>query len=520
MGDAHTRPLGAQQKAQTLALADLRTVKWVASQTLVKEAYNVGKPRYLALKQAAIVGWVVVFYEMVLVWWWTFAHNLPWPAPVLAGLTQLDLMVVRLLDFTQQRLEWWWDAWGVRLMWIRETLLARLDRYITIIDRYLLRVQDVLAAILTLLITPLSIVFEYLNVTPKVVQKPGRANDDQGQGRAVGGAHDDDGDEDEEWGDDNLSDASTDSKLLLKNDPQGQSYNRLHTTIMAEGRLREAMYHRVKKELHLMRKNSIRFSYGIVTYARRMVPPRMYPYGESFLAYCQKWARELELWELAAPVQEAWSSDKHFLGKVLALARALCVAYLAFLLRLAKGKKSRRTRSMRSESFRRRTQNLTCGNSSLPLSPSALQQSSEPTPSHPLGVVPPAGLQEAAPKEDEDSDDSHPENNVLISKENPTSRADADRTILPIDEEEESDEDSKGKKDPDHDISEDSIASLDEGGKDSGFSDKRSEDEDHGGLPERPPLKKEVTIAAESSPPLHKHKFKFNRGKKNLSATY
>ncbi|TOF86837.1 hypothetical protein CGJ15_25100 [Vibrio parahaemolyticus] len=107
MADAQARPQGQQhQQGQKLALAELRTVKWVASQPLVKEAFTVVKPRYISLKQVAILGWFIVFYEMVFVWWWTFAHNLPWPGLMLSMLDQTDSLLVRLLDFAQQRLEW------------------------------------------------------------------------------------------------------------------------------------------------------------------------------------------------------------------------------------------------------------------------------------------------------------------------------------------------------------------------------------------------------------------------------
>ncbi|XP_069954669.1 uncharacterized protein [Cherax quadricarinatus] len=492
MADAQARPQGQQhQQGQKLALAELRTVKWVASQPLVKEAFTVVKPRYISLKQVAILGWFIVFYEMVFVWWWTFAHNLPWPGLMLSMLDQTDSLLVRLLDFAQQRLEWWWDAWGVRLMWLRETFLAKLDQYITLIDTFLLRVQDILATIIAFLIKPIRITFEYFNASSKK-RTSARGREDglaESPGRGVA-SNDDDDDDTEEW-DDYPSDASSGSQRLLKNDPQGQSYNiRLHTKT-AEERLRAAMYHRVKKELRLMRKNSIRFSYGIVNYARQMVQPRVRPYAESFQAYCQKWAKAYEIPELMAPLQEEWSSDKHLLAKVVALARALCVVYLGFLLRLVKGKKSRRTRSMRSESLRRRTQNLSCSGSSLPLSPSALQQSSEPTPSPHLEVQ--VSLPEPALKQDEeDSGDSRPKNST--SEQNPPVGIDSDRMISPINEEDESDED-LGKKENDNDISEGSVVSVDDGGKDSGFSDKKSEDED--GVPVKH-VKKEVTMSPQT----------------------
>ncbi|XP_042231671.1 uncharacterized protein LOC121872724 isoform X2 [Homarus americanus] len=502
-----------QQQGARLAIAELRTVKWVASQPLVKQVYDAAKPRYLTLKQAAIIGWFIILYEVILVWWWTFIHNLPLPVMVLSLLQQADSLTVRVLDFSQQRLEWWWDASGVRLMWLRESFLVKLDKYITFIDGYLLRLQDIFAPFFTILITPIRIIYEYLNVNPKSTSRPlvsGKA-DSLRQGMAMEGEKY--GDEEyEDWGEDYLSDASTDSKRLLKNDPQGQSYNRLRTTVTAEGKLRAAMYHRVKKELGLMRKNSIRFSCGIVNYARQMMEPRMRPYAESFQVSCQKWAREYEITDMTAPLQEEWNSDKRFLAKALALARALCVVYLAFLLRLVKGKKNRRTRSMRSESLRRRAQNMTCNNSSHPLSPSALQQSSEPTPSPPLEV--PASLQEPALREEEeDLDDSPSKNNALANKKTPAYNADSDRTISPI-EEELSDVDVTNKKENDHDASEGSITSFDESSKDSGFSDKKSEDEDPV-LVKQP--KKGVTIMTPTSPGQTKNKNKKIGDKKLFS---
>ncbi|MPC21610.1 hypothetical protein E2C01_014600 [Portunus trituberculatus] len=222
----------------------------------------------------------------------------------------------------------------------------------------------------------------------------------------------------------------------------GVSYGRQCTTAMAEGKFRQAMYHRVKKELRVMRKNSIRFSYGIVTYAKQMVEPRMRPYADSFQVSYQKWAREYEIQEMMRPLQEEWNTTRPPIAKMLSLAQALCVVCLAFLLRLAKGKKSRRTRSMRSESLRRRAQNLACtNNSQLSLSPTALQQSSEPTPSHPLVV--PESLQARALKEDdEDLDGSPAKDSALGSEDNRSDVIDSDHTISPIDEEHDTEEDS------------------------------------------------------------------------------
>ncbi|XP_071542163.1 uncharacterized protein [Panulirus ornatus] len=381
---SEAQPRTQQPQGKRLALADLRSVRWVASQPPVQDVYNAAKPRYLTLKQVAMVGWFIVINEMVLVWWWTFLHNLPWPQPALSLLDWTDTMTLRFLDYTQQRLEW-----------------------------------------------------ERATSRPR-----GEGKDDSLRRGATleGDVYEDEDTED--GGEDYLSESSTDSKRLLKNDSQGLSYNRLRTTGTAEGRLREAMYHRVKRELQIMRKNSIRISCGIVNYGRQMVEPYMRPYAESFLVYYQKWAREHEIPDWMTPLQEVWNSERRFLAKAIALVRALFVVYLAFLLRLVKGKKSRRTRSMRSESLRRRAQNLTCGgssSSSLPLSPSALQQSSEPTPSPPLAV--PASLQDPALKDDEeDLDGSQAKDSAIGSEGNHSDNLDSDHPIAPIDEGDESEE--------------------------------------------------------------------------------
>ena len=97
---------------------------------------------------------------------------------------------------------------------------------------------------------------------------------------------------------------------------------------------------------------------------------------------------------------------------------------------------------MRSESLRRRAQNLACtNNSQLSLSPTALQQSSEPTPSHPLVV--PESLQARALKEDdEDLDGSPAKDSALGSEDNRSDVLDSDHTISPIDEEHDTEEDS------------------------------------------------------------------------------
>nr|XP_027225831.1 uncharacterized protein LOC113817909 [Penaeus vannamei] len=133
---------------------------------------------------------------------------------------------------------------------------------------------------------------------------------------------------------------------------------------------------------------------------------------------------------------------RSFPGKILTLARTLCAAFLAFLLRLTRGKRSKRTRSMRTESLRRRAQNLTCSSTPLPLSPSALQQSSEPAPLPQLEV--PVTLQQAALKEEEeDLDASQAKDSALGSEDNHSDAPDSDHAFSPIEESEEHDSEAK-----------------------------------------------------------------------------
>ncbi|XP_050712789.1 uncharacterized protein LOC126996421 isoform X2 [Eriocheir sinensis] len=436
-----TQQQAASREGQKLAVADLQAVKWVAAQGGVRRSYDALSPRYKALRQTTVLGWFIVFYESVAVWWWTFLHNLPWPEALLTLLSAVDTRLVALLEATQQRLEWWWDATGVRLMWLRESIMNFLDSALTRIDSFLLKVQDLVIAIVTFFLKPVANVYRHVvpptNPEAAALQ---RLKNDQGS--------DVNDDEDTEFGDEYLSDASTDSRRILKGGAHGMFFDRQDTTAMAEGKFRAAMYRRVKKELRVMRKNSVRLSYGIVTYAKQMVEPRMRPYADSFQASCQKWAREHEIQEMMRPLQEEWNSSKPPLAKMLSLVQALCVVCLAFLLRLAKGKKSRRTRSMRSESLRRRAQNLACtNNSQLSLSPTALQQSSEPAPSRPLGV--PETLPEPALKEDDEYLDGSPaKDSALGSEDNRSDQLDSDHTISPIDEEHDSENDKNVKKAP------------------------------------------------------------------------
>lgn len=101
---------------------------------------------------------------------------------------------------------------------------------------------------------------------------------------------------------------------------------------------------------------------------------------------------------------------------------------------------------MRSESLRRRAQNLACtSNTQITLSPTALQQSSEPAPSRPLGV--PETLQGSALKEDDEYLDGSPaKDSALGSEDNRSDQLDSDHTISPIDEEHDSENEKNTRK--------------------------------------------------------------------------
>ncbi|KAK3872024.1 hypothetical protein Pcinc_022871 [Petrolisthes cinctipes] len=420
-----------QPQQEHRAVGNLRSVDWVSEQPWVKQAYQLTKNRYVAVKQMPLIGLSLVLPEMCVVWWWTFLHNIPWPAVVLSTLEWSDGIVLRILTFTQQKVEWWWDVVDVRVMWIKESILYALDRYVTFIDNYLLLpIQDKAFRVIAYFLRPFTSLYKVISTPPEVKKQQQQRQQQQQQQQQqlpltrspVELISDDDDDDDNFTDDSNLSDASyydprrppttttttttiTSSRSSSSSNrskvvggrvirqKQGQqeeeeeqeqeelgAQQRAHTNPISgssssrsnnnntnnnnEGRLKEAMYRRVKKELRVMRKNSIRFSYGIVNYARQVVAPRVQPYANSFQGYCQKWVKDHnEIQESLTPLKEAWQSDKPPVRKVVALVRALFVVCLAYLLRLVKGKRSRRTRSMRSESLRRRTQQqnlITC----------------------------------------------------------------------------------------------------------------------------------------------------------------
>lgn len=209
MTETETRTQKQAKEARKLAMAELHAVKWVASQATVKRVYDGIKPRYQTLRQTAILGWFLVIYEAVAVWWWTFVHNLPWPQALLALLEKVDSRVVAILDLAQQKIEWWWDASGVRLMWLRESILTTLDTYLTKIDSFLLRVQDAVIIAITFLLKP--VVRIYRRIVPATkrdaASRPRRRDERESDLNE---------DEDTEFGEDYLSDASTDSRRLLK----------------------------------------------------------------------------------------------------------------------------------------------------------------------------------------------------------------------------------------------------------------------------------------------------------------
>ncbi|KAK3866507.1 hypothetical protein Pcinc_027963, partial [Petrolisthes cinctipes] len=111
MSDIQIRRKQQQQHQQPpqqehRAVGNLRSVDWVSEQPWVKQAYQLTKNRYVAVKQMPLIGLSLVLPEMCVVWWWTFLHNIPWPAVVLSTLEWSDGIVLRILTFTQQKVEW------------------------------------------------------------------------------------------------------------------------------------------------------------------------------------------------------------------------------------------------------------------------------------------------------------------------------------------------------------------------------------------------------------------------------
>ncbi|XP_063610538.1 uncharacterized protein LOC134784403 isoform X2 [Penaeus indicus] len=457
MSETSLRQMRAQQQQQyfqqrnqqtqamrKLEVTEMKTVKWAMSLAVVREMYRTFAEKLPQVKKIPIVGWMVVLTEMVFVWWWTFLHNLPWPALLLDLLATGDSFTFRILDFLQQRLEWWTDAWGVRFMWLRESVEISVDKGITVLDVYFGRLQDWALYLLDALLTPVRYAFKLADSYSQSVafRQTVLSLKEDGERRAPKKTFETEDEEDTEgWAEeDYLSDHSASgSRRAARKDKQGLPCSRANMT--PEEKLRAATYQRVRREIRLMRKHSVRFSRGIVTYARQMVEPRILPFAESFQDSCLRWAKEHGILDLTEELTERMKG-RSFPGKILTLARTLCAAFLAFLLRLTRGKRIKRTRSMRTESLRRRAQSMTCGTSPLPLSPSALQQSSEPAPVPQLEV--PVTLQQAALKEEEeDLDASQAKDSALGSEDNHSDVPDSDHAFSPIEESEEHDSEAK-----------------------------------------------------------------------------
>ncbi|XP_037790510.1 uncharacterized protein LOC119585850 [Penaeus monodon] len=457
MSETSLRQMRAQQQQQyfqqrspqpqamrKLEVTEMKTVKWAMSLAVVREMYRTFAEKLPQVKRIPIVGWMVVLTEMTFVWWWTFLHNLPWPALLLDLLATGDSFTFRTLDFLQERLEWWTDAWGVRFMWLRESVEISVDKGITVLDGYFGRLQDWALYLLDALLTPVRYAFRLADSYSQSVafRQTVLSLKEDGERRTPKKAFETEDEEDTEgWAEeDYLSDHSASgSKRVTRKDKQGLPCSR--TNMTPEEKLRAAMYQRVRREIRLMRKHSVRFSRGIVTYARQMVEPRILPFAESFQDSCLRWAKEHGILDLTEELTERMKG-RSFPGKILTLARTLCAAFLAFLLRLTRGKRIKRTRSMRTESLRRRAQNMTCSSSPLPLSPSALQQSSEPAPVPQLEV--PVTLQQAPLKEEEeDLDASQAKDSALGSEDNHSDVPDSDHAFSPIEESEEHDGDAR-----------------------------------------------------------------------------
>ncbi|XP_042865367.1 uncharacterized protein LOC122248975 isoform X2 [Penaeus japonicus] len=455
MNEASLRQMRAQQQQQyfqemsqrpqtmrKLELTEMKTVKWAMSLAVVRETVRTFAEKLPKGKKIPIIGWMVVLTEMVFIWWWTFLHNLPWPALLLDLLAAGDSFAFRILDFLQQRLEWWSDAWGVRFMWLRESVEISLDKGITVLDSYFGSLQDWVLYAFDVLLTPVRYVFKLTNsYSQSVAFRQTVLKEDEERRNSRKNFETEDEEDTEGWGEeDYLSDNSTSgSKRIARKDKQGLPCSRANMS--PEEKLRAAMYQRVRRELGLMRKHSVRFSRGIVTYAKQMVEPRIRPYAESFQDSCLRWAKEHGILDLMEELMEQMRG-RSIPGKILTLARTLCAAFLAFLLHLTRGKRIKRTRSMRTESLRRRAQNMSCSSTPLPLSPSALQQSSEPAPLPQLEVpvtLPPAALKE----EEEDLDASQAKDSALGSEDNHSDVPDSDHAFSPIEESEEHDSEAK-----------------------------------------------------------------------------
>nr|XP_027225833.1 uncharacterized protein LOC113817910 isoform X2 [Penaeus vannamei] len=279
MSEASLRQMRAQQQQQyfqqrsqqpqamrRLEVTEMKTVKWAMSLAVVREAYRTFAEKLPKVKGIPIVGWMVVLTEMVLVWWWTFLHNLPWPALLLDLLATGDSFTFRILDFLQQRLEWWTDAWGVRFMWLRESVEISVDKGITVLDGYFGRLQDWVLYLFDALLTPVRYAFKLVDSYSRSVTFRQTVLKEDGERRMSRKNFETEDEEDTEgWAEeDYLSDHSaSSSKRVARKDKQGHPCSRANMT--PEEKLRAATYQRVRREIRLMRKHSVRFSRGIVS---------------------------------------------------------------------------------------------------------------------------------------------------------------------------------------------------------------------------------------------------------------
>lgn len=207
-----------------LEVTEMKTVKWAMSLAVVREAYRTFAEKLPKVKGIPIVGWMVVLTEMVLVWWWTFLHNLPWPALLLDLLATGDSFTFRILDFLQQRLEWWTDAWGVRFMWLRESVEISVDKGITVLDGYFGRLQDWVLYLFDALLTPVRYAFKLVDSYSRSVTFRQTVLKEDGERRMSRKNFETEDEEDTEgWAEeDYLSDHSaSSSKRVARKDKQG-----------------------------------------------------------------------------------------------------------------------------------------------------------------------------------------------------------------------------------------------------------------------------------------------------------
>ncbi|XP_064101144.1 uncharacterized protein LOC135211860 isoform X2 [Macrobrachium nipponense] len=410
-----TRP----ESSSHLALPDLKTVRWLQDQETLMKLYQSTARRYVNLKGMFLVGWYLLVIEVVAVWWWTLLHNIALPQVVIILVGHMDSGTVYVLETVYRKTDWWRDAAGVRFMWFKESVVFFLDRNLTTADKYFGLLQDQIFALIAFLTKPVRLIGDVISnfaaqpgegAYPKIKNGSLRRNSEGYE------AEDNEDFVDEDY----LSDASLDSRRLMKEDSRGQLYTRLHTTATAEGKFREAMYVRVRNELSIMRKNSIRFSTGIVNCVRQMVELPTRQSGRSLQELLLSIAKKLRILDLIQTLQENMSGQP-YLARPLILVRVLSEAWLAFLLRLVRVKKNRRTRSMRSESLRRRALNPSGMSSLHQLSPAALQQSSEPAPSLRLPVS--ATLQERVQKLEEEDLEGFPSKDSALGSEDYHSEA-------------------------------------------------------------------------------------------------